>query len=91
MHIVPQMQKLAQIRHVPCALNVSACKADENIESVMSLMADEQQVRRIPIVDERGDHIGIVSQADIVLESGDGMKAEETVKEISRPYGKHSE
>lgn len=90
MNIVPQMQKLAQIRHVPCALNVSTCKADENIESVMSLMADEQ-VRRIPIVDERGDLIGVVSQADIVLESGDGMKAEETVEQISRPYGKHSE
>ena len=70
--------------------NVSTCKAGENVETVMNLMADEQ-VRRIPIVDERGDLIGIVSQADIVLEAGDGSKAEKTVEKISRPYGKHAD
>jgi CBS domain-containing protein len=70
--------------------NVSTCKADENVDRVMSLMAQEQ-VRRIPIVDERGDLVGVVSQADILLESGDGKKAEETVEQISRPYGKHSD
>ena len=70
--------------------NVSTCKADENVERVMNLMAQEQ-VRRIPIVDDRGDLVGVVSQADIVLESGDGKKAEKTVEQISRPYGKHSD
>jgi hypothetical protein len=49
--------------------NVSTCKANEDIDRVMTLMAEEQ-VRRIPIVDERGDLVGIVSQADIVLERG---------------------
>ena len=70
--------------------NVSTCKADEDIDRVMTLMAEEQ-VRRIPIVDERGDLVGIVSQADIVLESGDGKKAEKTLEEISRPFGKHAD
>lgn len=70
--------------------NVSTCTADENVERVMSLMAQEQ-VRRIPIVDDRGDLVGVVSQSDIVLESGDNIKAEETIQQISRPYGKHSE
>lgn len=70
--------------------NVSTCKADENVDKVMTLMAEEQ-VRRIPIVDERGDLVGIVSQADIVLESGDEKKAEQTVEQISRPYGKHAD
>jgi CBS domain-containing protein len=70
--------------------NVSTCKADENIDTVMNLMAEEQ-VRRIPIVDERGDLIGVVSQADILLESGDGKQAEKTVEQISRPYGKHAD
>ena len=70
--------------------NVSTAKADENIDRVMTLMAQEQ-VRRIPIVDERGDLVGVVSQADIVLESGDDKKAEQTVEQISRPYGKHSD
>jgi len=70
--------------------NVSTCKADEDVDRVMTLMAEEQ-VRRIPIVDERGDLVGIVSQADIVLESGDGKKAEKTLEHISRPFGKHAD
>lgn len=70
--------------------NVSTCKAGENVETVMNLMAEEQ-VRRIPIVDERGDLVGVVSQADIVLEAGDGSKAEKTVEKISRPFGKHAD
>jgi CBS-domain-containing membrane protein len=56
----------------------------------MNLMAQEQ-VRRIPIVDERGELVGVVSQADIVLEGGDGTQAEKTVEKISRPYGKHAD
>jgi CBS-domain-containing membrane protein len=69
---------------------VSTCKPDEDVDRLMSLMAEEQ-VRRIPIVDERGDLVGIVSQADIVLEAGDSLKAEKTVEKISRPYGKHAD
>jgi len=69
---------------------VSTAKPDENVDRVMNLMAEEQ-VRRIPIVDERGDLVGVVSQADIVLEAGDSLKAEKTVEKISRPYGKHAD
>ena len=69
---------------------IATCKPDESVERVMSLMAEEQ-VRRIPIVDERGNLVGVVSQADIVLESGDTGSAEKTVEQISRPYGKHSD
>lgn len=69
---------------------VSTCSAGENVDQAMSLMAQEQ-VRRIPIVDERGNLVGVVSQADILLEGDNARKAEETVQQISRPYGKHSE
>jgi len=69
---------------------VSTCTADENVDRVMALMAQEQ-VRRIPIVDERGNLVGVVSQADILLEGDNAKKAEETVEHISRPYGKHSD
>ena len=69
---------------------VSTCTANQNVDRVMSLMAEEQ-VRRIPIVDERGNLVGIVSQADILLEGDDSRKAEETIEQISRPYGKHSD
>jgi CBS domain-containing protein len=70
--------------------NVTTCKADENVDRAMTIMAEEQ-VRRIPIVDERGYLVGVVSQADIILESGDGRRAEQTLQQISRPYGKHSD
>lgn len=69
---------------------VSTCTPDEDVDRLMNLMAEEQ-VRRIPIVDERGNLVGIVSQADIVLEAGDSVKAEKTVEKISRPYGKHAD
>ena len=69
---------------------VSTCTANENVERVISLMAEEQ-VRRIPIVDERGNLVGVVSQADIVRKGGDARTAGQTVEQISRPYGKHSE
>jgi len=48
-------------------------------------------VRCIPIVDERENPVGVVSQAEILLEGDNARKAEETVQQISRPYGKHSE
>ena len=50
-----------------------------------------EQVRRIPIVDERGSLVGMVSQADVVLEAKSDRKAEEMVENISKPFGKHSQ
>ena len=50
---------------------------------------DGEQVRRIPIVDERGQLVGIVAQADIVRDASD-RKAERTVEKISQPGGKHT-
>src|SRR5687767_5383259 len=54
--------------------NVSTCRPDENIHRAMSLMAEEQ-MRQKPNVFERGDLVGIVPQADIVLKAGDSLKA----------------
>jgi CBS domain-containing protein len=69
---------------------VATCKANDSVDSVMNLMGVEQ-VRRIPIVDERGDLVGVVSQADVVLQTGNEAKAEKTVEQISQPFGKHSQ
>jgi CBS domain-containing protein len=70
--------------------NVTTAKTGDSIDRVMNLMGQEQ-VRRIPIVDERGDLVGVVSQADLVLQTGNEMKAEKTVEQISQPFGKHSQ
>lgn len=66
---------------------LTTATANDTVDRVMQAMGDEQ-VRRIPIVDERGDLVGIVSQADIVLRARDNHKAEQTVEEISAPSGR---
>lgn len=63
-------------------------RPDEDIEDVMETMGREQ-IRRIPIVDERGDLVGILAQADLAREAHDDDKVEETVEKISRPGGRH--
>ena len=67
---------------------VKSCKPGDSVKDVMALMGREQ-VRRVPIVDDRGELVGIVSQADIVLE-GDDKRAEETIEKISQPGGSHN-
>lgn len=63
---------------------VRTCKEDDSVDDVMDVMGREQ-VRRIPIVDEREELIGVVSQADVVLKARSDRKAEETVEKISEP------
>lgn len=63
---------------------------NDTVDRVMEAMGSEQ-VRRIPIVDERGELVGIVSQADVVLKARDNHKAEQTVEEISAPGGTKSQ
>lgn len=69
--------------------NVRTAREDDDIDHVMDLMGKEQ-VRRIPVVDERGDLVGIVAQADIVRDARDEKKAERTIERISEAGGKHS-
>ncbi len=68
--------------------NVKTCKTTDSVDEVMKVMGKEQ-VRRIPIVDERGDLVGIVAQADIARKADDG-KAERTIEKISEPGSRHS-
>ena len=69
--------------------SVSTAREDDDVDSVMDLMGKEQ-VRRIPVIDERGGLIGIVAQADIVREAHDDRKAERTIELISDPGGRHT-
>jgi CBS domain-containing protein len=62
----------------------------DSVKEVMNLMGSEQ-VRRIPVVDERGALVGIIAQADIVLEAKDNKEAEKTIEKISQPSGKHAQ
>jgi len=63
--------------------NALTAREGDDLEKVMGLMAREQ-VRRVPIVDDRGDLVGIVAQADVMLEAN-GKDARQTVEAISQP------
>ena len=69
--------------------NVKTCKTTDSVDEVMKVMGKEQ-VRRIPIVDERGELVGIVAQADIARQADD-KKAERTIEKISEPGSRHSQ
>jgi CBS domain-containing protein len=59
------------------------CGPEDTLEECEELM-QEGQVRRIPVVNNRGRCIGIVSQADIALHAPVSQVAS-TIKEISKP------
>jgi CBS domain-containing protein len=56
---------------------------DASLDEAIRLMEDNK-VRRLPVVDERGRCIGVIAQADIALRAGKGKTAE-VVREISEP------
>ena len=64
--------------------NATTCPPDADIGDVMKMMGKEQ-VRRIPIVDERSNLVGIISQADIALRVDDAKKTDRTLEQISKP------
>lgn len=78
-----------RVQDVMSGDRLATARPNDDVEDVMDAMGKEQ-VRRIPIVDERGSLVGIVSQADIVRKAND-KKAEQTIEEISRPSSKHSQ
>jgi CBS domain-containing protein len=59
------------------------CGPEDTLEECEELM-QEAQVRRIPVVNNRGRCVGIVAQADITLHAPASQVAS-TIKEISKP------
>ncbi len=82
LRVVAEGRTSATVREAMTA-NVRTAKASDDLKDVMQVMADEQ-VRRIPVVDDRGELVGIISQADLVLEADD-KQAERTIEAISQP------
>jgi CBS domain-containing protein len=64
------------------------CRIDEDLEVAIQRMKSNQ-VRRIPVVDQAGMMVGIISQADIALRSHNAEATAHVVGDISRPTGAH--
>jgi CBS domain-containing protein len=61
------------------------CRADDDYHEALEKMA-RNQVRRIPVVDERGCLVGIIAQADVARLSSE-EEVGEVVEDISQPSG----
>jgi CBS domain-containing protein len=79
----------SRVRDVMSTKAIATCSSDDDVEHVMEAMRTEK-VRRIPIVDERGSLVGIVSQADVLMKTSDMHRVGETIEEISEPGGPHT-
>ena len=69
--------------------SLATAKTSDSVEDVMKVMGKEQ-VRRIPIVNENNEVVGVVSQADVVRKADSDVRSEHTIEKISEPGGRHS-
>ena len=68
--------------------NVTTCSPDDEIEDVLGIMAQEQ-IRRMPVCDNRERVIGIVALADAAQKDSDKREVAEALAEICEPSGLH--
>jgi CBS domain-containing protein len=78
-----------RVRDAMSSREIATCSPQSNVDDAMKTMSNEK-VRRIPIVDERGSVVGIVSQADLLIRAHDDSRAAKTVEKISEPGGRHA-
>lgn len=81
----PQQTKVQDVMTAP----VISVTPDTSIDECERLM-EQNQIRRVPVVDNDGTCCGIVAQADIALHV-DEKETAAVVRDISRPGGAHSQ
>ena len=64
--------------------NPESCREDEEVQRAVELMAD-RQVRRMPVVDDKGRLCGIIAQADVATRVKRDQTTGELVEAISEP------
>lgn len=86
--IVAQARDVASARAVDCmSTPVTTVRADNNLADCCEVM-ETRQIRRVPVVDNDGALVGIVSLADIAL-AGRDRRTADVVKEVSEPASRH--
>jgi CBS domain-containing protein len=63
---------------------IVTCRPEEDLQKVLDAMS-ENQLRRIPVVDEQGGIVGIIAQADLATRLNQPEKTAAVFKKISRP------
>jgi CBS domain-containing protein len=64
--------------------NPVTSRPGDDLDRTLNAM-QENQVRRIPVVDESQRVVGIIAQADVALRTDNERKTAEVVEEISKP------
>jgi CBS domain-containing protein len=64
--------------------NVHAVREDDDVDTAARLMA-ERQVRRLPVLSGEDKLVGILSMADLAVDSGDPQATEKALEGVSRP------
>ena len=65
---------------------VFSARENDFVFEAIRLMGDKQ-VRRVPIINEAGELVGIIAMADVALETEDEREIAETLEEISSGAG----
>src|SRR5215210_3343812 len=65
---------------------IYAVRAEDFVFEAIRLMGDKQ-VRRVPVVNENSELVGIIAMADVALETEDEREIAETLEEISSGAG----
>src|SRR5579884_834094 len=72
-----------QVRQVMTSAVVT-CRPYQSIDDAIAAM-ERHQIRRIPVVDDGGRLVGIISQGDIAARMREPATTAEVIAEISRP------
>jgi CBS domain-containing protein len=65
------------------SLKLVTCHADDDVQKALDAMS-ENQLRRIPVVDDENRIVGIIAQADVATRVNQPEKTAAMVKKISR-------
>lgn len=79
----PEALRLVAILHD----HLITCHVEDEIDVCLARMK-EFQIRRIPIVDDRGTCVGIIAQKDIALQFGEAEQVSSLLREVSKAAGK---
>jgi signal-transduction protein with cAMP-binding, CBS, and nucleotidyltransferase domain len=65
--------------------NLVSCREDDTVEAVLAQMR-ERQIRRMPVLDEAGKTVGIVTLSDLAKGFSGPEQIQEAIRQISEPH-----
>lgn len=83
-HVAEGHREGHTVRDVMSSGRIATAREDDSVDRVMELM-QEHKVRRIPVVANDDQIVGMIAQADLALDTRDDRKVGRTVEEISEP------